>query len=293
MKIKNLFIFLIIFSNNCFCQIKETIRVKEVFIPLKIYENDKVVKNDKVKKEYIYSYKLNTRKDSILYNEISDSSSSKIPIIFTLKKDKKGNNAIFSMTDNENLSNLNIMFLDKMKFITVNNDNYILNSLYYNELKKSIYDDNNILDLVDLLDDRLGDYPYQLDYLSKISSNKKYKNEKFKIISAKINTTRTQSGTLDTWSVSYNYNKSDILISIVKKSTEGEIGFEKKLLSHKGTEYKYKIYSNVESRFEDNNEVIFDVDKNTYSGMQSHFQIGIVKEEVSQLKRTFYKVIVN
>ena len=281
--------FLIIFSNNCLCQFKETIKVKEVFIPLKIYENDKVVKNDKVKKEYIYSYKLNTRKDSILYYEISDSSSSKIPIIFTLKKDKKANNAIFSITDNENLGNLNIVFLDKMKCITVNSDNYILNSLYYNELKKSIYNDNNILDLVDLLDDRLGDYPYQFDYLSKISSNKKYKNEKFKIISAKINTTRTRSGTLDTWSVSYNYNKRDILISIMKKSTEGEIGFEKKLLSHKGTEYKYKIHHNEENRFEDNDEVIFDVDKNTYNAIQSHFQFGLIKEEISQIKRLYYK----
>lgn len=288
MKIKNLFIFLLIFSNICFSQIKETTKIKELYIPLKTYENDKIIPNDMVKKEFSYLFKLNMRKDSIFYYDVSDNPLNQVlPIIFTLKSGK-GNKAVFLMRENESLSSLNILFSDKQKSITINKDIYILNSLYYNELKKSICNDNNILDFVDLLDDNLGDYPYQFDSLSKISSYKKYRNNRLKILSAKIYTSRTQSDTKDTWSVSYNYNNRDVLMSVTKKSNVGEIGFEKKLLSHKGTEYRYKIYSNSESRFEDKNEITFDIDKNTYNAIQSHFQFGLIKEEISQIERTYY-----
>ena len=183
-----------------------------------------------------------------------------------------------------------IKFTDQFQMISINqNDNYQLNPIYYSELKNSIYINKNILDLTDLLDDNLGDYPYQLRYLNRISSYKKYKNQDFKIIKATVKTSRTQSDEQDTWNVIYKYDKSNILQSVAKTSTDGEISFEKKLLSKKNTEYKFKVHNNVESRYEDNDEITFDVNKNTYSRMQSHFQFGLVKEETSQLKTILFR----
>ena len=135
----------------------------------------------------------------------------------------------------------------------------------------------------------MGDYPYQLSYLRKISSYKKYKNNKLKILSAKIQTKRTQSDNQDIWNVTYNYNKRNILVSVIKKTVDNEIGFEKKLVFKNGSEYKYKIRNNVESRFEDNDEITFDIIKNTYNSLQNHFQYGIIKEDISQTKRVLYQ----
>ncbi|KFF74993.1 hypothetical protein HX13_08595 [Chryseobacterium sp. P1-3] len=69
----------------------------------------------------------------------------------------------------------------------------------------------------------------------------------------------------------------------------GRFLLKKKLLSKKNTEYKFKVHNNVESRYEDNDEITFDVNKNTYSRMQSHFQFGLVKEETSQLKTILFR----
>ena len=63
----------------------------------------------------------------------------------------------------------------------------------------------------------------------KITSNNKYKNSKLKILSAKIYTTRTQSDIQDIWNVNYKYNKSGVLMYVIKKSNDEEIGYEKKL----------------------------------------------------------------
>lgn len=147
----------------------------------------------------------------------------------------------------------------------------------------------NILDLIDLLDDDLGDYPYQLKYVSRISSYKKYKNPKLKILKSSIETERINSDGKDIWNVKYTYNKNGVLQSVKKMSEDGEVSYERKLISKNATKYKYKTYKNVESRYEDNNEVTFDVGKNTYSILQSHFQFGLVKEETSQLNFIFYK----
>ncbi|MDQ0594001.1 hypothetical protein QFZ37_002370 [Chryseobacterium ginsenosidimutans] len=290
MKIKISLIFLILVYNYYLSQNQEIIKIKEQYTPLKIYINDKVVKNNKVKKDFSYLYKLSMKKDSILYYDVSDNPlNQSLPITFTLKKSKEGNRAILSIKENETFDTLNIIFSNKLKTITINKDVYFCNDLYYSELNKSIYNANNILDLVDFLDDNLGDYPYQLNYILKISSNKKYRNNKLKILSAKIYTTRTQSESRDIWKVNYNYNKNGILISVIKKTNDGELGFEKKLIYKKATEYKYKIHKNVESRYEDNNNITFDINKDTYNVLQNHFQSGLIKEEISQLKRILYQ----
>lgn len=277
-------------GNRSFAQTVSSIRVHEQYIPLKKYVNEKEVKINRAKQNFSYLYKINNKKDSVLFYDVSNKSFNKvIPISFTLQRGENDHLKLL-IQEKDSMDSLDIFFSEKSKSITVNKDIYFLNSLYYEELKKSIYTNSNVLDLGDFLDDNLGDYPYQLPYLLKISSNKKYKNNNLKITSAKLFTTRTQSGMNDIWNVKYNYDKKGNLLSVIKKSEEEEIAYEKRLSEKKGTKYKYKIDCNVESRFNDKSEIIFDTDKNTYNIIQSHFQFGTVTEETSQMKRTYNKL---
>lgn len=291
MKTNTLIILFVFLNTCCFGQKKTTIKIEEIWIPLKVYENDKLVKNDEKSIKSIYKFNISSNKDSISYFNISPISTDKEPsIIYVLKTNNQTKEQNLFIKENEITDSLNIKFSDETNTITINKkDTYFLNTKYYNDLKNTIQNNLNILDLVDLLDDLLGDYSYQLEFLQRISSNKKYKNKDFKIIKAKISTQRSQSNLEDIWNVTYGYNKENILSSVIKKSKENDLNFEKKLLSKKGMEYKYRIYRNVESRFEDNNVITFNVLNNTYNALYSHFQFGLVKEEISQLKRILYK----
>ena len=290
MKTNTLFLLLIFLCNCCFAQKKTTIKIEEIWTPIKVYQNDELVKNDKKEMKFSFVYDISETKDSVSFYDISQISINKAPLItYTLKTNSQTHEQNLLIKENEILDKINIKFSDETNTITINKkDTYFLNSKYYSDLKNSIYINHNILDLVDLLEDILGDYPYQLEFLKRVSSNKKYKNKDFKILKANISTQRSQSNLQDIWSVSYTYNKDNILTSVIKTSTENDLGFEKKLLSKKATEFKYKIFNNVESRFEDNDEITFDIKKNTYAALQSHFQYGLVKEEISQLKRVLY-----
>ncbi|MCJ7934545.1 MAG: hypothetical protein MUW56_13170 [Chryseobacterium sp.] len=288
-----LFLSVLITFNSFVSQKTEIIRIKELYIPLKTYENDKIVKNDSKKEAFSYVYKLSTGKDTIkYYNDSYTSIDKTVPVIYILKNNSQLNNSLTLHIHEEgkDMDSMIIKFTDQHQTVTINqNDVYTLNQAYYTELKNSIYTQNNILDLVDLLDDNLGDYPYQFKYLSRISSYKKYKDHNVTIIKASLKTNRTQSDEKDTWNVMYTYDKNNILQSIIKKSTDGEAAFEKKMVSKSGTEYKYKVRNNVESRYEDKDEITFDINKHTYSLIQSHFQFGLVKEETSQVKSISFK----
>lgn len=290
-KLNYLSIIFLFIVNSCNAQNKETIKIKEVWTPLKVYVNDQLIKNDKKTETFTYIYNISSKKDSISYYDISNAALKETtPIIYTLKKNKKTGDQILIIDEKDISDSIIIKFLDESKSITINkHDTYFLNSPYYNELKQKVKQNNNVLDLIDLLDDNLGDYPYQFSYLKRISSNKKYKSKNFKIIRAKTVTNRTQSDLADIWNITYKYDQNNNLTSVIKKSTEDEVGFEKKLLFKKGSEFKYKIFNNVETRYEDNDEITFDIQKNTYNSLQNHFQFGLVKEETSQLKRTLYQ----
>ncbi|MFC6269767.1 hypothetical protein [Frigoriflavimonas asaccharolytica] len=291
MKLIFLNIITILIFSGCNAQYNEVIKIKEILTPLKIYENEQLIKNNEKKQVFSYIYNINSKKDSISYYDISNAPISETtPIIFTLKKNKRTDEQTLMISEDTIVDSLNIKFSDVSKSISINNtDTYFLNFQYYKELKQTIGKDNNALDLIDLLDDLLGDYPYQFIYLKRVSSNKKYQIKNYKISKAKIKTNRTQSEIADIWNVTYTYDKNNILLSILKKSTDNVVAFEKKLIQKKGSQYKFKIYNNVESRYEDNNEISFDIKKNTYISLQHHFQFGIVKEEISQLKRVLYK----
>lgn len=83
MKPLHFFLILLTISySSCFGQKNETIAVKEEYIPLKTYENDKLVKNDSKKTVLSYVYKLSSKKDTIKYYNNSNPTESSDPVSF-------------------------------------------------------------------------------------------------------------------------------------------------------------------------------------------------------------------
>ena len=60
-----LYFFFVFVYSYCFSQNHETIKIKELFTPLKVYENDILIKNDKVKSNFSYLYKKESKKTII------------------------------------------------------------------------------------------------------------------------------------------------------------------------------------------------------------------------------------
>jgi hypothetical protein len=283
---------------NAHCNAQETnqayeiLKIKEQRTPLKTFADDKLVKNSIVKTVFNYTYSYNLKKDTVLYYDCSGKkSNNNNPILFILKPFGKLNKSKLLIIENKSLiDSLVLNFEDSSNAIEVNGrDTYFLNAPYYQELKNQLSINGNIADLVDFLDDHLGDYPYQLQYINALNSYKKYHTANYKIMSASIVTLREANDYLDKWKVNYGYNKSNVLNSISQISTEQEVRFEKKLISNQGSLYRYYEHRNIESRFEDQDSVSFDINKNTYTASLSHFQFGLIKQEISKLDRVLYK----
>jgi hypothetical protein len=255
----------------------EKLDIKNRYILLETLVNDKKVENEDTNTIDSYSFYYNSKKDSVVYYDLNNS----YPILFVLKNEKKTDALKLFIIENKKKSDsLNIMF---------SNENY-LNSIYYELLKKNILKLKNIPDLVDLLDDMLGDYPYQMVYLKDFSSNNKYRYNNNKILKAHITTIRNQVDDYkDVWDVMYLYNNKNILSSVIKKSKDEGIQFKKELIQSNGIKYKYKVFRNVESRFQDDNIITFNLKENTYEEYQKHFQFGLVKETSSRVTRIFYQ----
>lgn len=291
MNFKVHFIFFIFIVHSCNAQYNKIIKINEVYNPLDVYENDVLIENYKEKKVLSYIYNINEKGNSVEYFDTSDKTAEEAtPIIYFFKENQNNGEQVLLIKDNEIYDSLKIKFSDKFNSVLINGrDAYYLNSKYYIELKQKVKFNNSILDLVDLLDDNLGDYPYQFAYLNKISTNNKYFNKNFKIKKAKIITNRTQSNQQDIWNVTYCYDKDNVLKSVSKKSLDNEVSFEKKLLLKKGTEYIYKIYINVESRYEDNDELTFDIKNNDFKLLHSRFHFGSLREENLVLERILFQ----
>ncbi|OXG07092.1 hypothetical protein B0A64_09775 [Flavobacterium araucananum] len=264
----------------------EKLEIKNKYSIIKTLVNDKRIENEDDNVLQSYSIIYNSKKDSVVYYGLDNS----FPILFVLKTEKKANNVKFLIVENKKtVDSLNIVFYSQKNKIEINKDQYYFNSGYYLFLKKNILQLKNIADLVDLLDDMLGDYPYQMSYLRDFSSNNKYRLNNNRILKADIVTFRNQvSDYKDDWEVNYLYNSKNILSSVIKKSNE-EVQFKKELIKSDGLEYEYRLFRNVENRFEDNDIIKFNLKKNTYEEYNKHFQFGLLKEISTKLKRVFYK----
>ena len=82
-----IYIYFVFVYSYCFSQNSETIIIKELFTPLKVYENDILVKNDKVERDFSYLYKVSANKDSIFFYDTSyEPVNQTTKTVFTLKR---------------------------------------------------------------------------------------------------------------------------------------------------------------------------------------------------------------
>ena len=192
------------------------------------------------------------------------------------KKKESSNDAELTITNSDNsIKKLKIRFIDKLKSININESSYFLNTEYYLYLKKNL----NISELVDLLDDFLQEDIYQINDLKFIKSKTKYRNNKFRILNAKMKTVNSQNENLITnWQIFYSYNKNNILTS-VKQKTKDEVRYTKILISNISNVLSYQIYWQVDERFSDDKKETFDITQNAYCEKGTYLQIGLNREE--------------
>ncbi|MFQ6603902.1 hypothetical protein, partial [Flavobacterium sp. C3NV] len=168
----------------------ERLEVKNQYNIIETLINNEHTENEKENNIESYSIIYNSKKDSVVYYGLSNS----FPILYVLKNEKKTKKLkLYIMENKKKVDSISIVFSDQKKAIEVNKDLYFFNSTYYKSLKNNVLQLKNIADIIDLLDDMLGDYPYQIDYLKDFSSKNKYNSKDNKILKARIITFRTQA----------------------------------------------------------------------------------------------------
>lgn len=137
---------------------------------------------------------------------------------------------------------ISLFFHHKKRSIQVNQDDYFLTNRYYKFLKNKVLKEKNITEIVDFLDDKLGDY-FLPDEIFLIGSKSKYK-KKFRIKNATIKTIKAYSDGFDSWKVSFLYDKKGIL-----KNQKNQINDE---------------FSYIKTRkYIDSEKKIFEIEENT------------------------------
>lgn len=124
-------------------------------------------------------------------------------------------------------------------------DQYTLFPANYNTFKQQVGKKHQVLSLLKLLEDNIGDYPIEsLLPLVMVSKADKFSKQ---IKQAKITTPRSQSDEItDTWTCIYTYNQAGKIIS-VKASSGQEVRFYKTLTYNTGG-IAIKVHQNIEDR---------------------------------------------
>lgn len=141
---------------------------------------------------------------------------------------------------------LHIAFDDRKYMVLLGKtDQYILFPANYSTFKQQVKQKHQILSLLKLLEDNIGNYPIE-SMLPLIMVSKQDRFGK-QIQQAKITTPRSQSDEItDTWTCIYNYNKAGKIIS-VKASSGQEVRFDKTVSYHAGI-VTVKVHQNIEDR---------------------------------------------
>lgn len=249
-KIKPLIYLILFFSSNIFCaqsNEKYTVILGEKKITQDIeLVDDKEVNNNKTQKSEKFIFVYNLKKDSLLYfKNINESISN--PITYALVK-IKDTILLKEFNNQKKVQKLSIIFKNDSHKIKINNtDFFLLNKDYYNYLYKNVYENLNLLDLIDFLEDHLTDY--NIKDLEFMISYEKYKHSNFIILDTYQESHRSQAEHyIDKWNIKYVYNKKGVLINLIKKSSEEDISFIKNLTSYKKGVFVYSSEENVESR---------------------------------------------
>lgn len=169
-------------------------------------------------------------------------------ISYKLVNTKKGlffiANRLFSNEDETD--SLHIAFDDRKYMVLVGKtDQYVLFPANYSAFKQQVNHQHQVLSLLKLLQDNIGDYPIEsLFPLIMVSKSDKFNKL---IQQAKIITPRSQSDEIkDTWTCIYTYNQAGKIIS-VKASSGQEVRFYKMLTYNTGG-IAIKIHQNIEDR---------------------------------------------
>lgn len=179
--------------------------------------------------------------------------------------------------NNSENSSIEIDFSDKNQAVTIGDGIFFLNTAYYLYVKEKLLKEKKISALVDLLDDFLEEYIYDLEQLKYLSSREKYKNKDFKILKAEITTVNGQNESINThWKVYYSY-KDGILVS-VEQEVKDETRYKKRLLNHTGQAFTYTVFRQIDERFSDDKKITFNTVHNEYAENGTYFQVGINKE---------------
>jgi YD repeat-containing protein len=151
---------------------------------------------------------------------------------------------------------LHIAFDDNKHLVSVGKaDQYSLFPSTYISFKKQVNENRNILVLLKLLEDNIGDYPIE-NLLPLLMGKPGASSNQIK--QAKITTQRNQSDSIrDTWTCSYDYDNAGRLIS-VKAAADNEVRFQK-TVAYNSRNISIKTYRNIEDRQITNRKVSFDV----------------------------------
>ncbi|OWK69737.1 hypothetical protein CBW18_15450 [Pedobacter sp. AJM] len=141
---------------------------------------------------------------------------------------------------------LHIAFDDRKHMVLVGKaDQYVLFPANYSTFKQQVNQKHQVLSLLKLLEDNIGNYPIEsLLPLMMVSKQDKFGKQ---VQQAKITTPRSQSDEItDTWTCIYNYNQAGKIVS-VKASSGQEVRFDKTVTYNTGG-IAIKVHQNIEDR---------------------------------------------
>lgn len=239
-------LFIFIFGQSLlFSQTKDIISFKTEWEELAIDNNtDSLMNNNIEKRQFFTTFLLNTKKDTIFVNksEFLSKVDNKNKFTNRFSIDVLSSRANLLIWNKNHTDTISLFFHHKNRTIQVNQDYYFLTNRYYKFLKNKVLKEKNITEIVDFLEDKLGDY-FLPDEIFLIGSKSKYK-KKFRIKNATIKTIKADSDGFDSWKVSFLYDKKGIL-KIQKKQINDEFSYIKT------------------RKYIDSEKIIFEIEENT------------------------------
>lgn len=225
---------------------------------------------------FVYSYNDQMDKVLVYFKSTPDKESDFECTRYSLHH-KSANELLLDIKKGTEVNHLKISFFDKNFSIRIEDIHFFLNKAYYSYEKEKLLKARNIGALIDLMDDFLQEYSFNLDHLRCLNPRTKYKNKDFKILKAKMTTVNGQNESIITdWKICYSY-KNGIPFSVEQK-TKDETRFKKEWVSNNDHIFSYKVYWQVDERFSDDKTVIFDTAENQYSEKGTYFQVGRNRE---------------
>ncbi|MFK8303741.1 hypothetical protein ACI75Y_12650 [Capnocytophaga stomatis] len=239
-------LFIFIFGQSLlFSQTKNIISFKTEWEEFALNNDTDSLIEDKTEKSIFFiNFLFNKKKDTIFINksEILLEIDNENKFINRLTVDVSNNKANLLVWNKNYTDTIVLRFHHQERAVQINNDLYSLTNEYYSFFKKKVLKDRNITEIIDFLDDELGNYFLPAEIFL-IGSKSKYR-KKFRIKNATIKTIKVDSDGLDSWKISFLYDKKGIL-EIQKKGIDDEISYLKR------------------RKYIDFEKIIFEIEENT------------------------------